>query len=177
MLNLWMTSDALSSQHLRPRSRGWCAHPIGVRKRSSEVVLTLLLGPKYPQLSRCLFNVYLHVYLTCKCYIKHLYTNEISVNKCWFWCIDVLSSWWIFFLYWVYIVLPYLFCFILVWILFFSHVKIATTLFVSWVCLLGIPFPFFTLGWYLSLMMRCVSWMQQKDESCFPVNSVNLCLL
>lgn len=35
----------------------------------------------------------------------------------------------------------------------------------------------FTLKWYLSLMVRCFSWMQQKDGSCFLIQSVDFCLL
>ena len=35
------------------------------------------------------------------------------------------------------------------------------------------PFP---LRRYLSLILRCVSFMQQKDGFCFPIQSVSLCV-
>lgn len=43
-------------------------------------------------------------------------------------------------------------------------------------CLQYLFLPF-TLRWYLSLMVRCVSWMQQKYEFCFLIQLVRMGLL
>ena len=46
----------------------------------------------------------------------------------------------------------------------------------SWVHFLGKLFTVFNLKSYLSLLLRCVSCMQQNDGSCFHIHSVSLCL-
>lgn len=46
----------------------------------------------------------------------------------------------------------------------------------SWVHLLGIFFLFFYLRVMFIFMVRCISWMHQRDGVCLQIQSVSLCI-
>ena len=73
-------------------------------------------------------------------------------------------------------VFSYLFWLVLVWSL-FGQILTWLHLLAAWVYLLWISFfhPF-TLRWSLSLVLKRLSWRQQKDGSCFLIQYVTLCL-
>lgn len=86
-------------------------------------------------------------------------------------CIELQSPLYEFFLWWVFIVLPYIFWLALFWSLFCQILKWK---FLPGSICLEYLFPSFSFKSCLTLMVRCVSGINHKIGSCFLIQSVSL---